>query len=277
MSTYENYTQVSRVYDETRWAVGLDLITEGLSSTCTAIEQQVLLDAGCGTGIYTAALIDRVSRIEAVDLNPAMLCVAQSKLVSSSDRDRVRFWQASISELPLDDNSVDSIVINQVLHHLSDRVENDWPAHRKVLAECTRVLKPHGVMIINSCAHVQLDRGFWFYRLIPAALAAVKQRTIPLDDLERLMHASGLDPVNRRVDLEGVLQGAAYFRADGPLDPLWRQGDSIWSLVSEPDLKTVLDRITSLMSVGDLDAFMKHSDTERLKVGQITFSVAHKT
>ncbi|MED5406505.1 MAG: class I SAM-dependent methyltransferase, partial [Pseudomonadota bacterium] len=183
MSTYENYTQVSSVYDETRWAVGLDLITEGLSSTCTAIEQQVLLDAGCGTGIYTAALIDRVSRIEAVDLNPAMLSVAQSKLVNSPDRDRVRFWRASISELPLDDNSVDSIVINQVLHHLSDRVENDWPAHRKVLAECTRVLKPHGVMIINSCAHVQLDRGFWFYHLIPAALAAVKQRTIPLDDL----------------------------------------------------------------------------------------------
>jgi hypothetical protein len=138
-------------------------------------------------------------------------------------------------------------------------------------------LKPHGVIIINSCAHVQLDRGFWFYRLIPAALAAVKQRTIPLDDLERLMHASGLDPINRRVDLDGVLQGAAYFRADGPLDPLWRQGDSIWSLVSEPDLKAVLDRTIGLKSTGDLDAYMKHSDAERLKVGQITFSVAHKT
>ena len=80
MSSYENYTQISRVYDQTRWAVGLDLITDGLSSASTAIEDQVLLDAGCGTGIYTAALITRVSRIEAVDLNPAMLSVARSKL-----------------------------------------------------------------------------------------------------------------------------------------------------------------------------------------------------
>jgi len=276
MSSYENYTQISRVYDQTRWAVGLDLITDGLSSACTAIEDQVLLDAGCGTRIYTAALITRVSRIEAVDLNPAMLSVARSKLAQGPDGGRVQFHEASISELPLPDNSVDSIVINQVLHHLGDDVKNDWPAHHRVLAECSRVLRPGGVIVINSCTHAQLDRGFWFYRLLPDALAAVKHRTIPLSDLDKLLRACGLDPVKRSVDREAVLQDEAYFRADGPLDELWRQGDSIWSLVTQNVLDAVLERIEDLRSDSELDAFMRHADADRPKVGQITFSVAHK-
>ena len=276
MSIYENYTQVSRVYDQTRWAVGLDLITDGLSLACTAIEDQVLLDAGCGTGIYTAALIARVSRIEAVDLNPAMLSVAHSKLTQGPDGGRVQFHEASISELPLSDNSVDSIVINQVLHHLCDGLENDWPVHRRVLTECSRVLRPGGVIVINSCAQAQLDRGFWFYRLIPDALAAVKRRIIPLNDLDKLMRACGLVPVKRSVDREAVLQGEAYFRADGPLDPLWRQGDSIWSLVTANDLDAVLERIEGLKLDNELGAFMQRADADRLKVGQMTFSVAHK-
>ena len=123
---------------------------------------------------------------------------------------------------------------------------------------------------------MQLDQGFWFYRLIPTAVAAVKQRTIPLDDLERLIRATGLVLAKRRVDLEAVLQGTAYFRADGVQNPAWRRGDSIWSLVSENDLKDVLDRVERLRSANDLDAFIRHWDGDRSKIGQITFTIAHK-
>ena len=67
MSSYENYTQTSAVYDHTRVPIGLEIITAALSSGSANRDQQILLDAGCGTGIYAFALVDRVHRVEAID------------------------------------------------------------------------------------------------------------------------------------------------------------------------------------------------------------------
>ena len=83
MSSYENYTQTSAVYDHTRVPVGLEIITAALSSGSTKPDRQILLDAGCGTGIYTFALVDQVHRVEAIDLNRSMLSVARSKMRSA--------------------------------------------------------------------------------------------------------------------------------------------------------------------------------------------------
>ncbi len=51
----------------------------------------VVLDAGCGTGSYSQALLDHVDKIEAVDLNPGMLEVAVQKLAGLGTRDESRF------------------------------------------------------------------------------------------------------------------------------------------------------------------------------------------
>ena len=46
----------------------------------------MVLDAGCGTGSYSDALLHYVGRIEAVDMNAAMLEVAARKLAWAGDR-----------------------------------------------------------------------------------------------------------------------------------------------------------------------------------------------
>ena len=46
-----------------------------------ALEPYGDLDAGCGTGNYSKAMLGYVGRIEAVDLNPGMLEVASRKAV----------------------------------------------------------------------------------------------------------------------------------------------------------------------------------------------------
>ena len=73
------------------------------------------------------------------------------------------------------------------------------------------------------------------------------------------------------------MQGDAYFNGRGPLDPVWRRGDSLWSVVSESELERALDRIRTLDEAGTLDAFVAEQDRMRPSVGQIGFHYAVRT
>lgn len=61
MSHFENYQHVSPFYDNTRTAVGVDIIRNQLENGELPINQQLLVDAGCGTGLYSAALVKKMS------------------------------------------------------------------------------------------------------------------------------------------------------------------------------------------------------------------------
>ena len=95
MSSYENYARVSTVYNETRTAQGVEIVRRLLAKGDTALTEQTLVDAGCGTGQYSAALAGSVGRIEAVDLNPAMLAQARHKLQRQVDAGAIGLHQAS--------------------------------------------------------------------------------------------------------------------------------------------------------------------------------------
>ena len=276
MSTYENYHQTSHVYDKTRSAVGVEIIRSALAESKLPLEKQILVDAGCGTGLFAAAMVEKVLRVEAIDLNSGMLAKAKAKLHSEENSGRINFHQSTIDELPLADNSVDAVMTNQVLHHLPDDAANGWPEHNKVFQEFARVLKPGGSLIINSCSHQQLEHGFWFYRFIPEALQSVKAKHVDLEILSELLQQSGFSNTHHKVPLEVVMQGEALFNAEGPLDPDWRSGDSIWSLVSDEDLPGVLQYIKTLGDSGKLEAFMQQHDKPRASIGQITFTIARK-
>ena len=276
MSSYENYTQTSAVYDHTRVPVGLEIISAALSTGHTKLDRQILLDAGCGTGIYTFALIDQVHRVEAVDLNRSMLSVARSKMCSTAELNRIGFTQGSITHLPFKTQSVDGVMLNQVLHHLPDQAGDGWPLHRRALKECVRVLQPGGVLIINSCTHKQLEKGFWFYELIPNARTTVMRKIIPERELDALICGVGLTLNDRLVDLDSVLQGESYFDAEAVLNYAWRKGDSIWTLAGDHELQTALTQIAELSAKNQLQSFMQRYDADRPALGQTSFSVAIK-
>ena len=61
MSHFENYQHVSRFYDNTRTAVGVEIILTQLQNSELPINKQLLVDAGCGTGQYSAAFVKKMS------------------------------------------------------------------------------------------------------------------------------------------------------------------------------------------------------------------------
>jgi SAM-dependent methyltransferase len=268
MSSYEDYTSTSSNYDKTREPVGTEILVGCFAHAPVPLDRAVVLDAGCGTGSYSNALLRYVGRIEAVDLNEDMLEVASRKLAWAGDR--VSFHSSRIDELPFEDASLDGVMINQVLHHLPDDAAEGFPAHRKVFREFARVPKPGGVLTVSTCSQEQLRRGYWHYHLIPEAADALRNRYVPLDELLEILDDSGLTHRGCFVPTDATVQGGAYFDPHGPLNKEWRDGDSIWSLVTEDRLDQALSRIRKLDARGDLKTYVARNDAPRTHIGQVT-------
>ncbi len=274
MSVYEDYHRTSQSYDETRVPIGADILASALSRGARALADVELLDAGCGTGAYAQAMSPLVRRVHAVDLNEGMLSVARRKLAAEEAAGRIVFRQGAIDALPFAESGFDAAMINQVLHHLEDGGDDDWPRHAAVFEEMQRVLRPGGVLVVNSCTHAQLRDGFWYYDLVPEARDACMRRHLPADRLEGMLARAGFRVCGRETPLEAVMQGDSYFDPTGPLREAWRRGDSFWALASGEQVARAESRIREMAADGTLDAWFRARDDARRRVGQFTFFVA---
>ena len=271
MSSYEKYDETSAHYDHTRVAVGAEIILGCLARQGRPLAELCVLDAGCGTGAYSQAIVGQVGRIEALDMSQGMLAAAREKLGAEAAAGRIAFHQGSISELPFEDASLDGVMINQVLHHLPDDAEAGYPLHREVFAEFARVLRPGGVLVVNACSQDQITDAYWYYHLAPRARAAMAARFAPLNVIEAILADVGFASQGRFVPVDAVCQGAAYFEGRGPLEKPWRDGDSFWALADEDELAAALARVRALDEAGTLAAFVAEHDARRPELGQITF------
>ena len=276
MSAYENYTSVSADYDRTRVPIGVEIILGCLAVTRAPLSSLRVLDAGCGTGSYAAAIRSSVGAIDLVDLNRSMLEVARAKL-DRAPGCPVALHEASLESLPFEDGSFDAVMVNQVLHHLPDSPRDGRPLLRRVLAELARVLRPGGAAIVSTCSHEQLRHGWWYAALVPEAVEAMCLRHADTRVLNGRLEEAGFDPRGRFVPTDALMQGGAYFDGRGPLDPAWRRGDSLWSTVSEPELESALATVRAHDEAGTLDTFVAEHDRRRTSIGQFGFHRAVRT
>lgn len=276
MSSYEDYTQKSKNYDETRQPIGAEIIAGCFAQAWAPTEKMAVLDAGCGTGSYSRALLGHVGRIEAIDLNPGMLEVAAQKLAEARAEGRISFHSSRIDALPFEDASFDGVMINQVLHHLPDEATEGFPAHRQVFQEFARILKPGGILTVSTCSQEQLRHGYWHYGLIREAADALRNRYVPLDELVGILRGCGFAYRGRFAPIDATVQGEPYFDPRGPLKKEWRDGDSVWSLVDEGHLNRALSRIQELDASGELEDYVARSDARREDIGQVTILFASR-
>ena len=75
-----------------------------------------VLDAGCGTGSYTKALIELgVSKITLLDACPKMLTVAKDKLKDAIDKKIIdEVVEATLPAIPFEDGSFDVVLYTMV-------------------------------------------------------------------------------------------------------------------------------------------------------------------
>ena len=135
----------SAAYDrwfDTRW--GRYAFTIGLAAIGRAagrLDGLRVLDAGCGTGRFTAALERHAARLAGVDLDPAMLTVAARRV-------RAPLLAADAGELSFRDGAFDVTIAVTVCEFTSS------PA--AVVAELARVTRPGGRVVIGA-----LNRSVW--------------------------------------------------------------------------------------------------------------------
>jgi len=240
------------------------------------LSQIRLLDAGCGTGSYSRALLEHVRHIVAVDLSSGMIEVAFHKLEHFRQERRITFHQAKIDALPFTSETFDAVMINQVLHHTEKVQDSDYPNHRNILREIHRVLQPKGILVINTCSQEQLRYSYWYFNLIPEAAKAHRLRFMPLYRLHKMLCEYGFANHTRFVPLDTVFQGDAYFDCFGPLKKEWRDADSVFTLATEQELETACNKIREMSSNGILFSFLKEHDRRRESLGQATFILASR-
>jgi len=114
-----------------------------------------VLDVGAGSGFVYWAVKDLVvpERFYMLDLSIGMLRRAKSRC------SRCNYINASVSHLPLKDESFDLIIFNSVLHHLPD-IYN-------ISRETYRILKHNGKIIINHEPNYRFsNNAFLWYQAI---------------------------------------------------------------------------------------------------------------
>ena len=159
-----------RPADENWWEVCEALIREG------DLGGRRVLDVGCGTGKFAAALSER-AKVWGVDASPEMLEVARSRAP------RVRFKQVSAEALPFKDGWFERATM-WLLVHLVDRA--------RVFGEVRRVLGAGGRLAIATFDPSYFG-VFWFRDYFPSMEEIDRARFPTQAGLERELPAAGFE------------------------------------------------------------------------------------
>lgn len=108
-----------------------------------------VLELGCGAGVLAVDLARRGLIVDAVDVNPAMIELAQQEVESAHVADRVKLGIADAHDLPFSAASFDLVIALGVIPFLHT------PA--RGLREIARVLAPQGRALFTNDNRYRLD------------------------------------------------------------------------------------------------------------------------
>ncbi len=107
---------------------------------------QNIIDVGCGIGGSTLYLAKKFgSNATGITLSPIQASRAKERAVEAGMDSRVRFQVANALKMPFEDNTFDLVWSLESGEHM--------PEKAKFVAECYRVLKPGGKMILATWCH----------------------------------------------------------------------------------------------------------------------------
>jgi 2-polyprenyl-3-methyl-5-hydroxy-6-metoxy-1,4-benzoquinol methylase len=100
-----------------------------------------VLELGCGTGTTAIAHAPYVRHIQAIDISPRMISIAQAK-ADAGNVTNVTFETSTIDDVNLPDQALDAVLALSVLHLLDNK--------EAVIETVYRMLKPGGVFVTST-------------------------------------------------------------------------------------------------------------------------------
>jgi demethylmenaquinone methyltransferase/2-methoxy-6-polyprenyl-1,4-benzoquinol methylase len=153
----EMFSKLPRSYDEVAAAFSFFQDPRWRKAAVEAVEAEPddrVLDVACGTGLVSAALVERWGcRVVGLDQSAAMLGRAQARATADPRlAERIGFVEGEAESLPFADGEFDHLTFTYLLRYVED------PA--ATLRELARVVKPGGhVSSLEFC----VPSGAWFW------------------------------------------------------------------------------------------------------------------
>lgn len=235
-NAYET-TDAARRYDSAR-----DLPTqtktlwlEALKAGVPAREVASILDLGCGTGRFTAALGEAFGcAVVGVEPSAAMLDVARSRGES-----HVEWKQGGAEDIPLESGAVDLVFMSQVFHHVAD------PG--RALREIGRVLTPAGHLAVRNGVREQIRELEWL-KCFPEALEIEERRTPSRQELTETVCARSFDLISSSTVRQ--LFAASY---EEYFEKISRRGLSALIVIGDEAFEHGLERLRRFVSLQPRD------------------------
>jgi len=141
--------------------IGLRVRARGVLYLLNPQQNEIILDAGCGNGVYSFTLGFSGSIVYGVDNNKKTISNCQRMSEEMGLSNQIYFYKANLLKLPFDSNFFDKIVFSETLEHIQE--------DKKAIEELHRVLKPDGVMVISVPTNIFINKRykkqFGHYRL----------------------------------------------------------------------------------------------------------------
>lgn len=181
-------TKIPAAYDAGR-SYTADVLDFWLRTISCAVEKDRIadiLDLGCGTGRYSAALAAHFgARVVGVDPSEKMLSEARKK-----GGDRVCFARGSAEAIPVGDASIDMVFLSMVFHHF----ENPQDAAQ----ECHRVLRESGSLCLRTATSDRAD-CYPFVPFFRGAKYILSKRLQPLTFIETTFTEAAFERIQHQV------------------------------------------------------------------------------
>ncbi len=150
-SISEDFDSIMNMYDTNR---RIEVIFDDFLGK-ENLKDKTLLDAGCGTGLFTKRAIERNAKVTSIDIAPKLVELTKRKNPSTNA------IEASLLQLPFEDDTFDYVISSDVIEHTT----NPYDATKELI----RVLKPGGKICITVP-----NRTFWFFSVKIANLLKIR-------------------------------------------------------------------------------------------------------
>jgi ubiquinone/menaquinone biosynthesis C-methylase UbiE len=136
--TREYFDGVADKWDDMRRAFFGDGVRQAAMRAAGIAPGSLVADVGTGTGFLAEAALDAGARVIGIDGSEGMLHQARTRFGGRDFEGRA----GDVGALPLEQDEVDVVLANMVLHHAPDPP--------RAIREMARVLKPGGRLVITD-------------------------------------------------------------------------------------------------------------------------------